>query len=269
MLIIIRTRTSPMTLSFDLSGPTVEPRVIRKQYAMEMAVERTRLLYQGSLLPTLFMLINGLVCAGLLWSPQRYFVVSVWLVWLLSLVALRVIQVAAFDSAIPDRQAQPIWGRMFLLGSTMTGLTLAGAGIALVPADNFMQQAWVFGLIGAATLSASVAYAVSIPAFLSFTLPCLLPAIGYLFWGGDELARGWGWLGLILLGSLSVVAWQVNRLIDRGLLRRFQNQHLIEHLQQAQARSEQLNQELGKEIEQRRCAEARLREAQVDLEDRV
>ncbi|MED7669560.1 EAL domain-containing protein [Pseudomonas moraviensis subsp. stanleyae] len=258
-----------MILSAELSGPSVDPRVIRKHYAVEMAVERTRLLYQGSLLPTLFMLINGLVCAALLWSPQRYFVVSVWLVWLLSLVALRVIQVAAFDSAIPDRQARPVWLRMFLLGSTMTGLTLAGAGIALVPADNFIQQAWVFGLIGAATLSASVAYAVSLPAFLSFTLPCLLPAIGYLFWGGDDQARGWGWLGLILLGSLSVVAWQVNRLIDRGLLRRFQNQHLIEHLQQAQTCSEQLNQQLGKEIEQRRCAEAQLREAQVDLEDRV
>jgi hypothetical protein len=42
-------------------------------------------------------------------------------------------------------------------------------------------------------LSASVAYAVSLPAFLSFTLPCLLPAIAYLFWGGDEQAR----LGLV------------------------------------------------------------------------
>ena len=166
-----------MTLSTDLSGPTVEPRVIRKQYAMEMAVERTRLLYQGSLLPTLFMLINGLVCAGLLWSPQRHFLVSVWLVWLLSLVALRVIQVAAFDSAIPNRQAHPIWRRMFLLGSGLTGLTLAGAGIALVPADNFIQQAWVFGLIGAAALSASVAYAVSLPAFLSLYLA--LPVAGH------------------------------------------------------------------------------------------
>jgi diguanylate cyclase (GGDEF)-like protein/PAS domain S-box-containing protein len=258
-----------MTLSFDLSGPTVEPRVIRKQYAMEMAVERTRLLYQGSLLPTLFMLINGLVCAGLLWSPQRYFLVSVWLVWLLSLVALRVIQVAAFDSAIPNRQAHPIWQRMFWLGSGLTGLTLAGAGIALVPADNFIQQAWVFGLIGAAALSASVAYAVSLPAFLSFTLPCLLPAIAYMFWGADEQQQGWGWFGLILLGALSVVAWQVNRLIDRGLMRRFQNQALIEHLQQAQSCSDQLNQKLAKEIEQRRRADNELREIQVDLENRV
>lgn len=258
-----------MTLSTNLSGPSVEPQVIRKHYAMEMAVERTRLLYQGSLLPTLFMLLNGLVCAWLLWSPQRYLLVSVWLVWLLTLVALRVIQVAAFDSAIPDRQAQPIWQRMFLLGSAVSGLTLAGAGIALVPTDSFLQQAWVFGLIGAATLSASVAYAVSLPAFLSFTLPCLLPAIGYLFWGADEQQQGWGWLGLILLGSLSVVAWQVNRLIQRGLLRRFQNQALIEHLQQAQSRSEQLNRELAREIEQRRSAEEQLREAQVGLEGRV
>ncbi|WP_095081174.1 EAL domain-containing protein [Pseudomonas sp. Irchel s3h17] len=258
-----------MTLSSSLPGPIVEPQVIRKQYAMEMAVERTRLLYQGSLLPTLFMLINGLVCAGLLWSPQRYLLVSVWLVWLLALVALRVIQVAAFDSAIPGRQAQPIWHRMFLLGSAMSGLTLAAAGIALVPTDSFLQQAWVFGLIGAATLSASVAYAVSLPAFLSFTLPCLLPAIGYLFWGGDERQQGWGWLGLILLGSLSVVAWQVNRLIQRGLMRRFQNQALIEHLQQAQSRSELLNQELAREVEQRRQVEEALRAAQVGLESRV
>ena len=258
-----------MTLSSSLPGPIVEPQVIRKQYAMEMAVERTRLLYQGSLLPTLFMLINGLVCAGLLWSPQRYWLVSVWLVWLLALVALRVIQVAAFDSAIPGRQAQPIWHRMFLLGSAVSGLTLAAAGIALVPTDSFLQQAWVFGLIGAATLSASVAYAVSLPAFLSFTLPCLLPAIGYLLWGGDERQQGWGWLGLILLGSLSVVAWQVNRLIQRGMMRRFQNQALIEHLQQAQSRSERLNQALAREVEQRRQAEEELREAQVGLENRV
>ncbi|MCX7080566.1 MAG: diguanylate cyclase, partial [Pseudomonas sp.] len=258
-----------MTLSTSLSGPSVEPQVIRKHYAMEMAVERTRLLYQGSLLPTLFMLLNGLVCAWLLWSPQRYFLVSIWLVWLLTLVALRVIQVAAFDSAMPSRQAQPIWQRMFLLGSGVSGLTLACAGIALVPTDSFLQQAWVFGLIGAATLSASVAYAVSLSAFLSFTLPCLLPAIGYLFWNGDEQQQGWGWLGLILLGSLSVVAWQVNRLIHRGLQRRFQNQALIEHLQQAQSRSEQLNHELAREIEQRRSAEEQLREAQVGLESRV
>src|SRR5450830_1897919 len=175
-------RILPMTLSPDLFGPSAAPaQVIRKHYATEMAVERTRLLYQGSLLPTLLMLVNGLVCAWLIWNPQHYLLDSIWLVWLLALVALRVIQVAAFDSAMPCRQAQPIWRRMFMLGSAVSGLTLATAAIALVPAGSFTQQAWVFGLIGAATLSASVAYAVSLSAFLSFALPCLVPVIVYFF----------------------------------------------------------------------------------------
>lgn len=242
---------------------------IRQQYAGPLAVERTRLLYQGSLLPTLLMFINGAVCAFLLWSPERYLLVSVWLGWLSALVSLRVIQVAAFRSATPERRADPVWGRMFLLGAAVSGLTLASAALVLVPVENFQQQAWVFGLIGAATLSASIAYAASIPAFLTFTLPCLLPPIAYLFWGGDVPMRGWGWLGMTLLVALIVVAWQVNRLIQRGLIRRFQNQALIDELQQAQINSAQLNAELAREIDQRRKAELDLREAQAELEVRV
>ncbi|WP_434727130.1 putative bifunctional diguanylate cyclase/phosphodiesterase [Pseudomonas sp. Je.1.5.c] len=208
---------------------------MRRQFATQLSIERTRLLYQGSLLPTLFMLLNGLLCAWLLWSPGRYLLVAVWLVWLLALVALRVIQVAAFDRATAERQASPNWWRMFLAGSAFSGLTLACAAIAWVPVDNFAEQAWIFGLLGMAALSASVAYAVSLPAFLSFALPCLLPPIAYLFYFEAGHQRGWGWLGLILLAALMVVAWQVNRLIDRSLVRRFQNQALSEDLQRIYA----------------------------------
>ncbi|MCI8208859.1 diguanylate cyclase [Pseudomonas sp. S25] len=259
-----------MTSSFSATATSrVDRRNIRKQYASQLAVERTRMLYQGSLLPTLFMLINGLVCAWLLWGPERYLLVGVWLGWLAALVGLRIFQVAAFRSASAERRALPIWGQTFLLGTCASGLTLASAALVLVPVENFQQQAWVFGLIGVATLSASVAYAVSITAFLTFTLACLLPPIIYSFWGGDVPLRGWGWLGLILLLALSVVAWQVNRLIHRGLIRRFQNQALIDFLQQAQAQSEQLNTELAREIEHRRKAERSLLEAQAELETRV
>jgi len=244
-------------------------RSVRRQFATQLSIERTRLLYQGSLLPTLFMLLNGLLSAWLLWSPGRYLLVGVWMAWLLALVVLRVIQVAAFESATPVRQAKPAWRRMFLLGSAFSGLTLASAVIALAPADNFVQQAWVFGLLGAAALSASVAYAVSLPAFLSFAVPCLLPPIAFLFVYDAGHQRGWGWLGLILLVALMVVAWQVNRLIERGLLRRFQNQALIEHLQCAQRHSEGLNRKLSAEIAQRRQAEDDLRQAHAGLEQRV
>ncbi|MEE4683876.1 EAL domain-containing protein [Pseudomonas alliivorans] len=259
-----------MTYRFS-AGEALENtrRDLYRQFAAPLALERTRLLYQGSLLPTLFMFLNGLVCAWLLWGAERYLLVWIWLGWLSALVCLRITQVAAFESASRERQAQPVWRRMFLMGACVSGLTLAAAAVVLVPVENFEQQAWVFGLIGAAILSASVAYAVSISAFLVFSLSCLLPPILYLFWGGDVPFRGWGWLGLILLFALSVVAWQVNRLLERSLLSRFQNQALIEHLQQAQATSEALNTELAHEIDQRREAERGLREAQIGLEDRV
>lgn len=241
-----------MTFSSEAPADAVATRrVICKQFATQLAAERTRLLYQGSLLPTLFMFINGLLCAWLLWSPERYVLVGVWLGWLSALVCLRVLQVAAFRSASLDRRSQPIWNRMFLAGACVSGFTLSSAALVLMPAQSLAQQAWVFGLIGAATLSASVAYAVSIPAFLTFTLPCLLPPIVYLFGAGDSQRHGWGWLGLILLLALIVVAAQVNRLIERGLIRRFQNVALIEHLQQAQAKSDELNRELTRQYEER------------------
>ena len=258
------------TISALLADPTRDGSgEIRRQFATDIAVERTRLLYQGSRVPTLCMLLNGLACAYLLWTPQSRLLLAVWLVWLVLLALLRLVQVTAFTAAPASRQAHPQWRRRFLFGAGASGLTLAFAAIALVPADVFYQQALVYGLIAAAILSASVAYAVSLAAFLTFALPCLLPSLAYLLLSGDELLRGWGLLGGILLLALMVVAWQVNRLVQRGLLQRFHNQALIASLEHAKSRAEGLNDELAREVEQRRRAERELRGAHGELEMRV
>ncbi|SDM03102.1 putative bifunctional diguanylate cyclase/phosphodiesterase [Pseudomonas indica] len=246
-----------------------DEQAIRRQFAEDIAIERTRLLYQGSWVPTLFMLLNGLACAYLLWGPSSGLALGGWLVWLVLLALLRLVQVAAFNAALPSRQSRPHWRRMFLGGAALSGLTLAYAVVVLVPQDAFIQQALLFGLIAAAILSASVAYAVSLPAFLSFALPCLVPSIGYLLLSGHTMLRGWGLLGLILLAALLVVAWQVNRLVQSSLMRRYHNQALIEHLEHARLQANGLNQELAREVEQRRRAERDLRRAHDELEMRV
>lgn len=259
-----------MALEYRSPGQIAPVRqALEQDFSASLAVERTRLLYQGSLVPTLLMLITGLVCAWILWSPGHHGLVSVWLGWLMTLVALRVIQVAAFDASMPDRQASPVWRRMFLFGSAASGLSLAGAAILLAPFDSFLQQAWIFGLLGAAALSASIAYAVSFPAFLSFAVPCLVPPVIWLFMHGGLHQQGWAWLGLMLLGALCVVAWQVNRLIERGLLRRFQNQSLIASLQAEQAVITRLNREMTEEMARRSAAERELRAVQSSLEAHI
>jgi len=262
-------KNSAMTPGLNSPADALHATAFDHDFASRLAAERTRLLYQGSLIPTLLMLLNGLLCAWLLWSPQHYLMISVWLVWLMVLVTLRVIQVAAFDAALPNRRVHRHWPRMFLLGSALSGLTLAAAATALIPEDNFTEQAWVFGLLGAAALSASVAYAVSLTAFLTFALPCLLPPIAYLFMWGDVSQRGWGWLGLMLLMALVLVAWQVHRVVEQGLLRRFENLALIDSLKRSQASAAALNKALAAEVERRRSVEQRLREAHGGLEQRV
>ncbi len=244
-------------------------RQIAEQFAAEISVERTRLLYQGSRFPTLFMLLNGLACAYLLWKPQGNALLSAWLVWLLLLAMLRLVQVNAFNNATPARQAQQHWRLSFLAGVGVSGLTLAFAAIVLVPADVFYQQALVYGLIAATILSASVAYAVSLPAFLAFALPCLLPSMVFLLLSEHSQQRGWGMLGAILLVALLAIAWQVNRLVQRALLQRFHNQALISNLEHAKQRAEDLNDELVHEVEQRGRAERELRAAHAELEMRV
>ncbi|WP_371231911.1 EAL domain-containing protein [Pseudomonas sp. QE6] len=258
-----------MTAYVEPSAIPVSHAEIRQQYAHEIAVERTRLLYQGSRIPTLLMLLNGLACAGLLWERVSTALLGGWLVSLVLLAVLRLIQVSAFNGACAERQASPHWQRAFLFGAGASGLTLAFAAIALVPADAFLQQSLVFGLIAAAILSASVAYAVSLPAFLTFALPCLFPSIAYLLLSENPLQQGWGVLGVILLAALLVVAWQIHRLVHTSLLRRFQAQALVAHLERAKGQTEALNQDLEREVEQRRRAERELCRARDALQARV
>ncbi|MDP3846979.1 MAG: EAL domain-containing protein [Pseudomonas sp.] len=237
--------------------------------AAERAVERTRLLYQGSQVPTLFMLLSGLACAYLLWSPENTLRLSGWLVWLVLLAVLRLLQVGAFNAALPSKQAHPHWRRMFLLGAGLSGLTLAFVEIALVPPHSMLQQALVYGLIAAAILSASVAYAVSLTAFLTFTVPGVLPFLLVMLLSNDPRQQSWGVLGLILSATLLVVTWQINRLLKRSLNQRAQNQALISNLEYAKQQADGLNVQLAREVEQRRRAERDLRGAHGDLEMRV
>lgn len=242
---------------------------ITAQFAPDIAAERTRMLYQGSQVPTLFMLLSGVVCTFLLWGALPPVLLGSWSIWLVILAVLRLVQVRAFNKTLPSRQAESHWRRLFLLGAGASGLTLAFAAIALVPAQVFYLQALIYGLIATAILSASVAYAISFTAFLTFALPAMLPSVGFLLLSDNPLQQGWGVLGSVLLLALLLVAWQVNRLVQRSLVQRFHNQALISNLEHAKLQCEGLNSELALEVEQRRSAERELRQAHDELEMRV
>ena len=235
----------------------------------DQTAERTRLLYRGSRIPAVLLVLATLACGAVLWGEQAGIELGVWLSWMLGLGLLRLQQVKAFNRASPMQQAAPYWRWRFMLGSAASALSLCYAMVALVPADAFATQALLYGLIGSVVVSASVAYGVSLPAFFSFEAPSLLPTGVLLMNSGHPLQQGWGLFALIVLATLSLIAWQISRLLSDGLEQRQHKLQLIERLETVGRDAEQLNVMLANEIDQRRHAEQKLQRAYESLEQRV
>ncbi len=258
-----------MTDSIRAACPASTQHVTDEASAVEQAAEHTRLLYRGSRTPALLLLLTTLICGVVLWPEQGGIELGVWLGWMATLGLLRLQQVGAFNRASPEAQAAPHWRWRFLLGSSASALSLSYAMVALVPADTFVTQALLYGLMGSVVLAASVAYGVSLPAFFSFAVPCLLPAGLLLMTSGEPLQQGWGVLAMIVLATLSLIAWQISRLVTDSIEQRLHRQRLIERLEKAGREADLLNGRLATEVEQRRHAEQQLRSAYDGLEQRV
>ncbi len=237
--------------------------------AADYAAERTRLLYRGSRVPAWLLLLATLVLGVVLWGEQGGVELGLWLGWMAALALLRLQQIFAFNRVSPEAQAAPCWRWRFLLGSGASALSLCYAMVVLVPADVFVTQALLYGLIGSVVVAASVAYGVCLPAFFSFAVPSLLPTGLLLMTSGHPLQQGWGLLAMIVLATLSLIGWQISRLVSDGLEQRLHKQQLIERLENAGREADQLNRRLASEVEQRRHAEQQLRSAYDGLEQRV
>ncbi|HAQ72772.1 MAG TPA: diguanylate cyclase, partial [Pseudomonas sp.] len=232
----------------------------------DQRTERTRLLFSGLRLPLLLMLLASLLMPALLWDGNGRLELGLWSACTLSLAILHLQQGAAFASADATAQARPFWFQGLLLGNVLSALVLGYAMVALVPTEGFLAQTLLYGVLGSVIIAGSVACGVSLWAFLSFTLPCLLPAGLLLLISEQPVQKGWGLLGLIMLLTLGMIAWQINRLVTLSLKQRADNILLIQRLQHVSREAVELNAELAREVDQRRLAERQLREAHDGLE---
>jgi len=236
---------------------------------IDQRAERTRLLYEGSRLALLLMLITSLVFPAVLWAEGPQPQLAIWSGVTFALALLRLQQTRSFARASAEERRRPRWYRSFLLASVASAVALNYAIIKLALGGPFLQQAVLLGSLGSVFFAGGVACGVSPRAFGAFVIPGLLPAVAVLLGSGEAQLQGWGLLAAILLLTLCMIAWQMNRLVTVSLAQRLQNQLLIRRLESMRGEATELNGELAREIEHRRHAESRLREAFDGLERRV
>ncbi|TVP88004.1 MAG: EAL domain-containing protein [Pseudomonadaceae bacterium] len=227
------------------------------------------LLYAYSRLPQWLILLSAAGVVLVMWSHAPHNLLLGWLAVVTGLALLRAVLVRRYRAcAAPERQ-RARWYALFYLGNLASGLSLAFVHIYIVPLEHFELQAVAYALATGIALCVSIIYATQFIAFLSFAVPAWLPPTIYLLVQDDPTSPYWGVIGITLSGCLLLAAAFLNRTATAIMAANQRNMDLLQGLDDAKQQSEALNQQLTREINQRRNAERELRQSHEALEQRV
>ncbi|UAW98362.1 EAL domain-containing protein [Halopseudomonas nanhaiensis] len=235
----------------------------------DLRVRQLDLLYEYSRLPQWLILLAAVVTTVLVWNQVGHTILFSWLLALLVLAGLRSQLVKRYHAASDTHRLRLRWRALFYLGNALTGLSLGIGQILMVPLDNFAVQAPVYGLASGVGICVAVIYANRFLAFASFVVPTFAPATLYLLSQDDSTSPYWGMMGVTLFGCILLAGAFINRSSLRALIASEHSNALVNRLEEARRQAEGLNQQLAREIQQRRQAEQSLRESHDILEQRV
>ena len=237
--------------------------------AADLRLQQMNQLYAYSRLPQWLILCAALLIVPLLWPHRSATSLLGWLAIIILLGLLRQRLVNRYHACQPRDRLRARWRLYFHLGNIASGLCLAWVYLGLTPLGDFSLQAPVYSLAGGVALCVGVIYASRFPAFASFIIPAWLPPVLFLFAQNNEYSQAWAVMGMILFVCILLCAAFIHRSVLEALVSNLRNETLVANLSSTQQRSEELNQQLTREINQRRNAEQSLRDSHDDLEARV
>lgn len=247
----------------------MQQRVINQRLGDVEDVENISILYRSSLIPSVLMLVYGIGSLWLLRDTSQFSWLVSWFAVLICLVVLRFITVSVFERRTTQEQTSVLWWYLLLVGACLSGLSLSVVPVFFLPEADFSRQVVLLGLASLVLASACIAYAMSFFAFLCYAAFAFIPTIWVYLRSGSDNLHSLGLLTAIYFFALTAAAWQVNRLLYKGLEQRRKKEQLIHTLREAQQHTNALNAQLTTEIGKKEIAEQQLLAVQADLEEGV
>ncbi len=235
----------------------------------DILLRQLGLLYEYSRASQWLVLAAALAIGFMVWNVAPTAVLVTWLVAMLALTIARSRLTTGFRQASPTERLRLRWRALFYLGNFLTGLALAVVHIMLVPPDTFALQAPVYGVAGGISLCVGLLHAHRFPAYVSFAVPAWIFPVVYLLTLDDPTSPYWALLGILMFLGILLAGAFINRSVMRTLEAVDHSVALVSRLEEARHQAESLNQQLTREIQQRRQAEQQLRESHDELERRV
>ncbi|EXJ16263.1 GGDEF domain-containing protein [Imhoffiella purpurea] len=181
-----------------------------------------------------------------------------WLFVLLAIAAVRWRLKRSYDRYASDRHPPPdVWIRRVFVVLTVNGVWWGVFGILLLSYADRFQAGFAPFIIGG-MIAAAVATLGSLrSAYLGFTLPMAAILVGTLIRQGDPDALLMAGFSIAFEITMIGTVWQVSAIVSRNIELRIQNESLVGSLTLTNCELAEVNQDLAREIEDRKRAEAR------------
>jgi signal transduction histidine kinase len=197
-----------------------------------LMAELVRTLYAQSRPLLLANLLNGSIlvcCFATIDSPA---LVGGWAAALIALLLARYELLRRFERCAPPPDEIPRWGTRYVLGSSCSGLLWGSTALLFFDSNDTFAQMLVTFTIGGVTAGAAGTLSAYMPAFIGFIVPALGLLVVRTAWAGDHLHLAMAAMETIYGGVLFAVAQSTHHAVAHGLSLRFENEALLERLEQ-------------------------------------
>lgn len=214
----------------SIPPPPARRGVTPEDVAVQLRAEQVRLVYQHLPVSQLVMVLNALVFAAVQSLVIDGSVVIGWFSAICAVALVRIVGWVAFQRVELQPARVSRWRAMAIAGAGISGLAWGSAAFLLFPPMNDAHQIFVAFMLGGMVAGSMTTLVPVYPAFALFALLALVPAALRFSMQQDAVHYAMGWMVVVFLAAVLVIARRSQHGITDLLRLRLENAALIGEL---------------------------------------
>jgi len=211
--------------------------------AEQLRLEQVRLAYDQLTPSQLTAVLNALVFVAVQSLVIAPHVLVAWLSAVCLLALVRIAGATSFRRAAPQPADIGRWRAYVIAGAAASGIIWGSAAVFLFPPMNAAHQVFVAFMVGGMVAGSVTTLGPVFPAFAFFAILAVGPVVVRFTSQHDVVPYAMGWMALVFLVAVIVIARRSHRGLSDMLLLRIQNARLIGEVLAMQGRLARLQEE--------------------------
>ena len=232
---------------------------VEKESHKKIWREQIRLVEKNAVLSNLVSVVVATALAVVFWKEDNNQILTYWLSFMIGISLIRLLMEVVQRRNSASDLVLDVFGIWYVVAIVMTAAGWGLSGYLLFPVEPEKQLMIGFVLAGIASGGVSVMAPVLVLYILYLCLVIMPVSVRLFVMGGDYSVVAAMTLGYMVI--MLMIGARINKSILSTLELRFHNESLIKFMSQARNESEDLNDELATEIEQRKRIEKELQKA--------